>query len=84
MGPSNRGAFLARSMLAMIGGLAAMVAGFNGHYHADRQTPKKKKANSRGRMGKAGKYGKNLLAHFDRKGICWSAKPNKLRAHYNR
>lgn len=81
MGSLNRGSFLAKSMLMMIGGLAAMVAGFNGHYHADKQTPKKSKGKSRGRIG-AGTYGKNLISHFNQKGICWSSKPNKRRAHY--
>lgn len=56
--------FGARMLLAMIGGLAASVAGVGGHYVPDHQTPKKKK--NRYRAGR-GNYGKNLQAHFDAK-----------------
>jgi hypothetical protein len=69
----KRGGLSARTILAAIGGLAALVAGVNRHYYADHSTPKRKKHNSRGRL-KAGTYGLNLRAHFDTVGIIWTAK----------
>jgi hypothetical protein len=54
----------ARMLLAMIGGLAASVAGVDGHYIPDHQTPQKK--SRRPRNGR-GNYGENLRAHFDQK-----------------
>lgn len=71
----------ARVLLAAIGGLAERVAGVGGHYVPDHQTPKRK--SGRSRIGR-GNYGKNLRAHFDTKGINWSAKPNGMRIRQNR
>jgi hypothetical protein len=52
---------LAASLLARIGGLAAMVAGVGGSYYPDRATePRSRKGKS------AGQYGRNLRAHFAR------------------
>lgn len=78
IGALNRG-FMARILLATMGGLGQLVSGLKGHYYADKQTPKREPSRPRSRRGN---YGKNLQAHFDSKGICWSSKPNKLRARY--
>lgn len=43
----------------------------------------KRKRRNRPLMGR-GNYGRNLKAHFDQRGICWSSKPNKIRARYGR
>jgi hypothetical protein len=88
MSITNRGGMAARMLLATMGGLAAMVAGSQGYYHADAQTPKRKKGSGRGghsRFGSnAGAMGCTLLAHFDKKGICWSAKKNKIARVYGK
>ncbi len=70
---------IATSLLAAIGGLAAMIAGVEGHYHADHSTPKKK--SNRVRTGR-GRYGETLKAHFDGRGINWSAKKQRVAASY--
>jgi hypothetical protein len=76
----------ARMLLATIGGLAAMVAGSTGNYIADKQTPKRGKGsgrNGRQRSGlNTGMHSKILRSHFDSKGICWSAKKNKIKRAY--
>lgn len=78
IGALNRG-FMARVLLAAMGGLGQLVAGFNGHYYADKQTPKR--TSKRPRNGR-GNYGKNLMNHFTRRGVCFSSKKNKLRKAY--
>lgn len=78
IGALNRG-FMARVLLATMGGLGQLVAGFKGHYYADKQTPKREPSRPRGGRGN---YGKNLMAAFERNGICHSTKKNKLRKTY--
>ena len=88
----------ARMLLAAMGGLASMVAGVSGHYHQDRQTPARQsrrtmrsakskpngvKAIGRGR-GWTGEQGAILKAHFDKRGIVWSAKKNKQQPSFYR
>lgn len=67
----NAKGLAARTLLTALGGLASMVAGANHIYHADLQTPKKK------RRPRTVSYGKNLLAHFAEKGINWHTKNRK-------
>jgi hypothetical protein len=54
----------AQKLLVAIGGTAELVAGHMEHYWADSQTAKKEKQR-KGRIG-GGKYGRNLMAYFDR------------------
>jgi hypothetical protein len=68
-------------LLAAIGGLASMIAGAGGHYHADYQTPKRK--SGRTRLGR-GNYGASLIKHFNETGINWSAKKNGMTIRQNR
>jgi hypothetical protein len=55
----------AQLVLMMIGGTAELVAGVNDHYWADQSTEKKQRQR-KGRIGR-GTYGRNLMAHYDRK-----------------
>lgn len=80
----------ARLLLAAMGGLAAMVAGVENRYHADRSTESKfKRSRYAGRHKPAGhkpmSTGKvkitNVMHAFDSKGIVWSSKPNRQRSH---
>jgi hypothetical protein len=52
----------AKSLLNFIGGTAHLVAGQDGHYWADQQTPKK--VHAKPQIGR-GNFGKNLMAKFD-------------------
>jgi hypothetical protein len=75
----------ARMLLAFMGGLGALIAGVEGHYHADRSTQGKRSRVSGKRaqagskpMGRGrnwtGHYGANLLASMR---PVWSAKKSK-------
>ena len=55
----------AQQLLIRIGGQAELVAGWMGHYYSDLQTASKSKRQRAGQVG-SGKYGRNLMAMFDR------------------
>lgn len=54
----------ARLILIALGGMAMGVAGYEQHYHADHQTPKKTRQRAGSRRSRKGGYGDTLMAHF--------------------
>lgn len=66
----------AQWLLYNIGGIAELVAGVNGHYFADYQTPKREPSRPRTSRGN---YGKNLMSHFDTRNMVRKAEKESQR-----
>lgn len=56
----------AQRLLIAIGGTAMLVGGWDDNWYADKQTPAKPRRARPGQVG-PGKYGRNLMSHFDDK-----------------
>lgn len=65
--------------MSLLQTLLAVVASPFGKFTRPRQTKYQKPVKTTRSRGRRGNYGEILRAHFSRKGICWSAKPNKFK-----